>query len=65
MDITKLILTKKQIKAGLKVYGDEDFVILETKDGKVLANFTSKTTREYIRGYADSYLAEIGVINKC
>ena len=59
MDITNEILDNRQIKAGLKVNDEEDFVFLTTKGGRRLGIFTASTTKPHIKAVADLYLNEI------
>lgn len=58
-NIAEQILTGKQIKAGLQVLEDEDWVILTTKGGSVINAFGIHTHKDLIQDSAEKYLKEI------
>ena len=59
MNISKIVLTNRQLKAGLCVLEDEDWITLTTKGGTVIARMGIHTDRELIQNEADRYLKEI------
>jgi hypothetical protein len=60
-EITDSILTERQIKAGLRVEDDEDFVYLTTSRGWRIAVFStlSPALKQSVQAEADKYLLEI------
>lgn len=59
MNITNLVLDERQIKAGLCVEEEEDFVFLKTQGGNVIGAFTHGTRQDFIKVAADVYLSQI------
>jgi hypothetical protein len=58
-NITDKVLTGRQIKAGLQVLEDEDWVTLTTKGGTVIDVFGIHTPKESVQDSAEKYLDRI------
>jgi hypothetical protein len=59
LNITDLILTERQIKAGLSMWKDEGWIFLCTKGGTRLYTFGMMTGKQHMQDMADDYLKRI------
>jgi hypothetical protein len=59
MDISTEVLSQRQLKAGLKLIEDEDWLELITRGKSRIAILGKNSTSETIQKYADAYLNEI------
>ena len=59
MNISKIVLTDRQLRAGLCVLEDEDWLYLCTAGGRRIAILGIHSDREFIQNEADKYLKEI------
>ncbi len=58
-DISTIVLSPKQIKAGLKLLETEDWLELVTQGGSRITILTKNCDNATIQKYADTYLSEI------
>lgn len=58
-DISTVVLSPRQLKAGLKLFETEDWLELRTKGDSRIAILTKNSDNITIQRYADNYLSEI------
>jgi hypothetical protein len=58
-DISNIVLNPRQLKAGLKILENEDWLELTTSNGSRIAVLTKNSDLATIQSYADKYLLEI------
>lgn len=58
-DISTVVLSPRQLKAGLKLFETEDWLELRTRGDSRLAILTKNSDNITIQRYADNYLSEI------
>jgi hypothetical protein len=58
-DISNIVLSPRQLKAGLKMIETEDWLELTTKGNSRIVILTKNSNNEIIQKYADQYLSEI------
>lgn len=58
-DISNIVLNPRQLKAGLKILEDEDWLELTTKNNSRIALLSKNSSLELIQSYAEKYLKEI------
>jgi hypothetical protein len=59
LNITDLILTERQIKAGLSAWKSDGWIFLCTKGGTRLYTFGMMTGKQHMQDMADDYLKRI------
>lgn len=58
-DISSVVLSPRQLKAGLKLFETEDWLELQTNGGSRIAILTKNSSNDLIQSYAEKYLNEI------
>lgn len=58
-DISSLVLTDRQLNAGLKILEDEHWLFMTTSNGTRIATFGIGSDREFIQDEANNYLKRI------
>lgn len=59
IDISESILTKRHLKAGLKIQEDEHWIFMFNCTGLRISVFGVATNKQVIQKVADGYLREI------
>jgi len=58
-DISDIVLTKQQLRAGLRIFENEDWLELVTLGGSRIAILSKNSDHSTIQSYATKYLKEI------
>jgi hypothetical protein len=58
-DISSIVLSPKQLKAGLKILENEDWLELTTSSNHRISILTKNSSHELIQAHAEKYLKEI------